>query len=60
MTVNIYTTSGGSTPETHTNVISVTASESCILITEKTTGRITTRIIDLPDVTSVTITGVSS
>lgn len=60
MTVNIYTTSGGSTPETHTNVISVTASEGSILITEKTTGRTTARIIDLPDVTSINITGVTT
>ena len=60
MTVNIYTTSGGSTPEAHTNVISITVSEGCILITEKTTGRTTARIIELPDVTSITITGVTS
>lgn len=60
MTVNIYTTSGGSTPEMHTNVISITASGSCILITEKTTGRTTARIIDLPDVTSINITGVTT
>lgn len=60
MTVNIYTTSGGSTPEAHTNVISVTLSGGSILITEKTTGRTTARIIELPDVTSVSITGVGS
>lgn len=60
MTVNIYTTSGGTTPETHTNVISITASEGCILITEKTTGRTTARILDLPDVTSINITGVTT
>lgn len=60
MTVNIYTTSGGTTPDTYTNVISFTASEGCILVTEKTAGRTTARIIELPDVTSVNITGVGS
>ena len=60
MTVNIYTTSGGSTPETYTNASNVTVSRGCIMVTEKTSGRTTVRTIELSDVTSVTITGVGS
>ena len=58
MTVNIYTTSGGSTPETHTNVISVTVSEPVILLTEKTATATKSILVKLADVTSVNVTGV--
>ena len=58
MTVNIYTTSGGSTPETHTNVISVTVSEPVILLTEKTATATKSILVKLADVTSVYVTGV--
>ena len=57
MTVNIYKTTGGSTPETYTNVISVTVSGGSILLTEKTSGRTSARILNLSNVTSVTVTG---
>lgn len=58
MTVNIYTTSGGSTPETHTNVISVTVSDPVILLTEKTATATKSILVKLADVTSVNVTGV--
>ena len=58
MTVNIYTTSGGSTPETHTNVISVTVSDPVILLTEKTATATKSIQVKLADVTSVNVTGV--
>ena len=58
MTVSIYTTSGGATPETHTNVISVTVSEPVILLTEKTATSTKSVLIKLSDVTSVNVTGV--
>ena len=58
MTVNIYTTSGGSTPETHTNVISVTVSEPVILLTGKTATATKSILVKLADVTSVNVTGV--
>lgn len=58
MTVNIYTTSGGSTPETHTNVISVTVSEPVILLTEQTATATKSILVKLSDVTSVSVTGV--
>lgn len=56
MTVNIYTTSGGSTPETHTNVISVTVSDPVILLTEKTATVTKSILVKLSDVTSVNVT----
>lgn len=56
MTVNIYTTSGGSTPETHTNVISVTVSDPVILLTEKTATATKSILVKLADVTSVNVT----
>lgn len=58
MTVSIYTTSGGSTPETHTNVISVTVSDAVILLTEKTATTTKSVLVKLSDVTSVSVTGV--
>ena len=58
MTVQIYTTSGGSTPETHTDVVSVTVSDPVILLTEKTETRTKSILLKLGDVTSVNITGV--
>ena len=58
MTVNIYTTSGGSTPETHTNVISVTVSDPVILLTEQTATSTKSILVKLSDVTSVNVTGV--
>ena len=56
MTVNIYTTSGGSTPETHTNTISVTVSDDSIFLTEKTTNDTKSAMLKRDDLTSVTIT----
>ena len=56
MTVNIYTTSGGSTPEVHTNVISVTVSDPVILLTEKTATATKSILVKLADVTSVNVT----
>ena len=56
MTVNIYTTSGGSTPETHTNVISITVSEPVIMLTEKTATATKSILVKLADVTSVNVT----
>lgn len=56
MTVNIYTTSGGSTPETHTNVISVTVSDPVILLTEKTATATKSILVKLSDVTGVNVT----
>ncbi len=58
MTVNIYTTSGGSTPEVHTNVISVTVSDPVILLTEQTATSTNSILVKLSDVTSVNVTGV--
>lgn len=58
MTVNIYTTSGGSTPEVHTNVISVTVSDPVILLTEQTATSTKSILVKLSDVTSVNVTGV--
>lgn len=56
MTVNIYTTSGGSTPETHTNIISVTVSDDSIFLTEKTANDTKSAMLKRNDLTSVTIT----
>ena len=55
MTVNIYTTSGGSTPETHTNIISVTVSDDSIFLTEKTANDTKSAMLKRNDLTSVTI-----
>lgn len=56
MTVNVYTTSGGSTPETHTNIISVTVSDDSIFLTEKTANDTKSAMLKRNDLTSVSIT----
>lgn len=56
MTVSIYTTSGGSTPETHNNIISVTVSDDSIFLTEKTASDTKSAMLKRNDLTSVTIT----